>query len=67
MQAGIHTLSWDGNDDAGRASASGVYIVRMTAGETHGAGELRSNSQESPSGATALPREATVRRVTLLR
>jgi flagellar hook assembly protein FlgD len=29
--AGSHTLGWDGRDDAGRDTASGVYIVRMAA------------------------------------
>jgi choice-of-anchor B domain-containing protein len=30
--AGTHTLVWDGNDDAGRSVASGVYFVRLRAG-----------------------------------
>ena len=30
---GEHSVLWDGRDDAGRAVASGVYVVRMVAGE----------------------------------
>ena len=30
---GHRAVVWDGRDDAGRAMASGVYIVRLTAGE----------------------------------
>jgi hypothetical protein len=30
--AGVHTLEWDGRDDAGAFAPSGVYIVRMSAG-----------------------------------
>jgi len=29
--AGMHSLSWDGTDDAGRGVASGIYYVRMSA------------------------------------
>ncbi len=32
FSAGRHAVVWDGRDDAGRAVASGVYIVRLTAG-----------------------------------
>ena len=31
--AGIHTLRWDGLDDAGRMVASGVYLYRLLAGD----------------------------------
>jgi hypothetical protein len=31
--AGSHTARWDGRDDRGVAAASGVYFVRMTAGD----------------------------------
>ena len=33
LQAGEHTLSWDGRDDYGREVASGVYIYRLDVGE----------------------------------
>jgi len=32
-EAGHHTVSWDGRDDAGRRVASGTYLCRMRAGE----------------------------------
>lgn len=32
-EAGYHTASWDGRDDAGRRVAPGVYYCRMSAGE----------------------------------
>ena len=31
---GRYSVVWDGRDEAGRSVGSGVYIVRMTAGET---------------------------------
>jgi hypothetical protein len=31
--AGVHTVMWDGRDDAGRAVSSGVYFCRMHAGK----------------------------------
>jgi hypothetical protein len=34
LEAGTHRLTWDGRDDAGRPVASGVYLVRLTAGAT---------------------------------
>lgn len=36
LGAGTHTLQWDGRDDGGRATAPGVYFVRIS-----GAGESR--------------------------
>ena len=33
LQAGEHSLSWDGRDDYGREVASGVYIYRLDVGE----------------------------------
>ena len=32
MEPGFHALVWDGRDGSGRASASGVYLVRLQAG-----------------------------------
>jgi hypothetical protein len=29
LEAGLHTLWWDGYDDTGRGMASGVYTVRL--------------------------------------
>jgi flagellar hook assembly protein FlgD len=29
-QAGVHPVSWDGRDGDGRATAAGVYFVRLT-------------------------------------
>ncbi|HPF69321.1 MAG TPA: S8 family serine peptidase [Candidatus Krumholzibacteria bacterium] len=31
LEAGVHTVPWNGRDDGGRAVASGVYFVKMTA------------------------------------
>lgn len=31
-EAGAHTVTWDGRDQAGRGAASGVYFVRLEAG-----------------------------------
>jgi hypothetical protein len=33
LAAGTHLLRWDGRDDGGRRVASGVYFLRVTAGE----------------------------------
>ena len=48
LQAGEHSLSWDGRDDLGREVASGVYIYRLDVGEwavhqAHVTAALRSN------------------------
>jgi len=32
-ETGLHSVSWNGKDNAGNVVASGVYIYRMTAGE----------------------------------
>jgi flagellar hook assembly protein FlgD len=32
-EAGRHTVTWDGRDDAGRRVASGTYLCRMQAGD----------------------------------
>ena len=31
MDAGVRVLTWDGRDDSGRSTASGVYFLRMNA------------------------------------
>ena len=33
--AGIHVISWDGADDAGRSAAPGVYWLTVRTGDTH--------------------------------
>jgi len=33
MEAGVHRVYWDGRDDDGTALGSGVYLVRMDAGD----------------------------------
>ncbi len=33
MGAGLHEVTWDGRDDAGRACGSGIYWARLVAGE----------------------------------
>ncbi|MDI6807748.1 MAG: S8 family serine peptidase [Candidatus Eisenbacteria bacterium] len=32
LGAGVHDLTWDGRDDAGRVLASGIYFLRLEAG-----------------------------------
>ncbi len=32
LDAGVHSLAWDGRDGAGRAAAEGVYLARLEAG-----------------------------------
>jgi flagellar hook assembly protein FlgD len=31
MNAGFHTIRWNGRNDAGRAASSGIYFVRRVA------------------------------------
>jgi FlgD Ig-like domain len=33
LSAGVHSLQWDGRDDAGRVAPSGVYFARLKLGE----------------------------------
>ncbi len=33
LAAGLHTISWDGLDETGRAAASGLYFYRLQAGD----------------------------------
>jgi hypothetical protein len=33
MQAGLHTIHWDGRDREGRPAGSGIYLYRLTAGD----------------------------------
>ncbi len=33
ISAGFHRISWDGRDEVGRGVSSGIYLVRMAAGE----------------------------------
>jgi len=33
LPAGAHTVRWDGRDDGGREAPSGIYLVRLTAGD----------------------------------
>lgn len=40
LPAGDHSVRWDGHDDAGRAMASGVYVVRLEAAGRAIAGRL---------------------------
>ena len=40
LPAGLHQLSWDGRDDAGRAVGSGVYLLRLSAGERSRSGKV---------------------------
>ena len=38
--SGLHSLEWDGRDDAGRPLASGSYLYRLRAGPYQGVGKL---------------------------
>ncbi len=38
--AGLHSVAWDGRDDAGRPMASGTYLYRLRAGPYEGVGKL---------------------------
>ena len=61
LSVGVHTVTWDGTDAAGRAAASGVYVVRLEyAPVGRSGGVRRANSQTNSN-------EVRVRRVTLIR
>jgi flagellar hook assembly protein FlgD len=34
LEAGIHAVVWDGRDDQGTRVANGVYLYRLSAGDT---------------------------------
>ena len=38
--SGLHSVAWDGRDDAGRPLASGSYVYRLRAGPHEGVGKL---------------------------
>ncbi len=38
--SGLHSVAWDGRDDAGRPMASGTYLYRLRAGPYEGVGKL---------------------------
>ncbi len=38
--AGVHSLDWDGRDDAGREVGSGVYFYRLTNGQEQRTGKM---------------------------
>lgn len=38
--AGVHSVVWDGKDDAGKPVSSGVYLSRLTAGKQTAAGKM---------------------------
>ena len=40
LPEGRHGVTWDGRDDAGRAVASGVYLVHAGVGEISGVGRV---------------------------
>jgi flagellar hook assembly protein FlgD len=40
MEAGVRVLTWDGRDDSGRSTASGVYFLRMQAGSEYRTGRV---------------------------
>ncbi len=40
LDAGRHSLAWDGLDDSGRRAPAGVYLVRMSAGAYRGQQKL---------------------------
>jgi len=61
LSAGWYTVRWGGTDDAGRAAASGVYVVRLEHAPAPRHGGVRTaNSLTNASS-------ASVRRVTLIR
>jgi flagellar hook assembly protein FlgD len=40
LNAGPHSILWDGRDDSGKAVASGVYLSRLIAGKTTAVGRM---------------------------
>ena len=40
LPAGIHRLSWDGTDSAGRAAGTGIYFAKWSAGSGGGSERL---------------------------
>ncbi|HDY88787.1 MAG TPA: T9SS type A sorting domain-containing protein, partial [bacterium] len=40
MQAGIHSVLWDGKDDNGNVVSSGIYLSRLISGENVAAGRM---------------------------
>jgi len=36
LSAGLHSVAWDGRDDSGRPASSGMYLLRMSAGNYAG-------------------------------
>ena len=40
LEAGRHSATWDGRDEAGHRAPAGVYLVRMSAGAYHGQQKL---------------------------
>ncbi len=61
VRAGVHSVVWNGRDDASRPAASGVYFYRLEwTGGARAAGELQSNSLTNASN-------ASVRRMLLIR
>ena len=40
LEAGLHTLEWRGVDDRGRPVGSGIYLVRVIAGDRVHVGKM---------------------------
>ena len=40
MQAGTHSVTWDGKDDSGNAVSSGIYLSRLVSGENVAANRM---------------------------
>jgi flagellar hook assembly protein FlgD len=41
VDAGSHSVVWDGRDDRGRSAGTGVYFVRMAGAGAAGAEQVR--------------------------
>ena len=39
LEAGYHTLVWNGTNEAGSPASTGIYFMRMSATTTNGSGE----------------------------